>query len=78
MEVAVLTTRIPGASEVLIDGESCLLCEPHNETDLQTNMEALCDIHLAGKLATASRTYVEENYERSIMLKQQFEDYERL
>lgn len=78
MELAVLTTKIPGASEVLVDGESCLLCEPRNEADLRAHMELLCDPQMAECLAKHARTYVEENYERSMMLARQFEDYEGL
>lgn len=78
MELAVLTTKIPGASEVLVDGASCLLCKPRDAEDLQKHMEKLCDPKLANELAYNARKYAEANYERSIMLRQQFEDYEKM
>lgn len=78
MEIAVLTTRIPGASEVLVDGESCLLCEAKDYKDLKKYMEQLADPSTAARLAVNARKYTEKNYERSIMLRHQFEDYESM
>ncbi len=78
MEIAVLTTRIPGASEVLVDGESCLLCEARDSKDLKNHMEQIANPSVANELATNARRYTEKNYERSIMLRQQFEDYESM
>ncbi len=78
MEIAVLTTRIPGASEVLVKGESCLLCEARDYKDLKKYMEQIGELSVATQLAANARKYTETNYERSIMLRQQFEDYESM
>lgn len=78
MEVAVLTTRIPGASEVLEENVSCLLCEPRNSDSLYEKMKEISNPLLQNKLATEARKFVEVHYSRNDMLKRQFEDYERM
>lgn len=74
----VITTNVPGASEVLVDNESCLLCEAKDVDGLKKRMIDVLDRDVANKLGAAARSYVEENYERSIMLKQQFADYQSM
>lgn len=78
MEVAVLTTEIPGASEVLEENVSCLLCEPRNSDSLYEKMKEISDPLLQNKLATEARKFVELYYSRNDMLKRQFEDYENM
>ncbi len=78
MGVPVITTRIPGASEVLEEGVSCLLCEPRDAADLQRAMEQLCDHPRADAMGVAARAFVETHYERAAMLERQLRDYESI
>ncbi len=79
MGCPVITTKIPGASEVLENGVSCLLVEPADWKSLYKKMSEMCNnpenTFLMGQNA---RKFVEENYERNIMLKNQFERYKEL
>ena len=75
----VITTDIPGASEVLENGKSCLLVKPADWESLYEKMEEICkDSQKATKMGENARLFTEMHYERSIMLKNQFERYKEL
>ena len=79
MACPVITTRIPGASEVLQEGVSCLLCESRDADSLYEVMKALCDDRdRCRAMGEAARAYVEERYERGLMLDNQMKRYEEL
>ena len=79
MELPIITTKIPGASEVMEDGKSCILCEAKNANDLAAKMNSLVSQpQFCFLLAKAARKRVEKYFERAIMLKQQFLDYESM
>lgn len=79
LAVPVITTRIPGASEVMVDEESCLLVEPMNAVDLVKAMERMCrEPKLAEKLGQAAFIRTKKLYDRPIMLENQHRDYEAL
>lgn len=79
MACPVITTRVPGASEVLQDGVSCLLCESRDARSLAQAMKALCDDPTRCRaMGEAARACVEERYERSFMLDNQMKRYEEL
>lgn len=77
--VAMITTKIPGASEVMEDGVSCLLVEPKNTAELENAMRKMVDdrayTQSIGRGAfERTKTY----YDRPVMLENQREDYEKL
>lgn len=75
----VITTDIPGASEVLENGVSCLLVKPADWESLYEKMNEICeDREKANEMGEKARLFTEKHYERSIMLKNQFERYEEL
>ncbi len=75
----VITTDIPGASEVLENGVSCLLVKPADWESLYEKMNEICEDHeKANKMGENARLFTEKHYERSIMLKNQAERYEEL
>lgn len=75
----VITTDIPGASEVLENGVSCLLVEPRDWESLYEKMSEICEnTEKANKMGENARLFTEKHYERSIMLKNQFERYKEL
>ena len=77
--VPTITTRIPGASEVMIDGSSCLLVEPKRASELEGAMlELLNDREKATLLGNGAYEMVCAYYNRPIMLEGQQKDYERL
>lgn len=74
--VAIITTKIPGASEVMEDGASCILVEPKNSMDLEKAMGMLIsnrDISL--KIGYAAYERTKKYYNRPIMLENQRQDY---
>ncbi|MBQ8768966.1 MAG: glycosyltransferase family 4 protein [Oscillospiraceae bacterium] len=74
--VPAITTRIIGASEVMVDGQSCLLVEPKDAADLARAMEQLCrDGELASRLSQAAYERTKTRYARPIMLENQKADY---
>lgn len=79
LAIPTITTKIPGASEVMEDGISCLLVEPKNEADLLTAMQALCD-NEEKRLALGQAAYdrTKKLYDRPIMLEHQLRDYVKL
>ena len=77
--VPTITTRIPGASEVMVENESCLLVEPKNAAALKGAMlELVTDKEKAASLGDGAYKMVCECYNRPIMLAGQEKDYERL
>lgn len=79
MELAVITTNIPGASEVMEENISCRLVEPQNVPSLQSAMQALLDDQTERtSLGKAARKRVETCFERSKMLSNQYKDYSEL
>ena len=79
LAVPVITTKIPGASEVMKDGVSCMLVEPKNAEALSCAMES---IYLSPAKALSigedARQRTESLYERSVMLEQQRKEYVKL
>ena len=79
LAVPVITTKIPGASEVMIDGESCMLVEPKNTAELQSAMvDLLCDAEKTKKLSDGAYKRTKELYDRPIMLENQKREFIRL
>lgn len=77
MACPVITTDIPGAGEVLVNGESCLLAKPRDVDSLVDCMKQLMEEREYCKtLGCNARKYVEEKYERNGMLENQLKRYE--
>lgn len=77
--VAIITTKIPGASEVMVDNQSCLLAEPKNSDELLEKMVLLItDREKFKDLGMAAYDRTKALYERKIMLENQKKDYELL
>lgn len=76
LAVPVITTKIPGASEVMVDGDSCVLVEPKNTADLQNAMaDLLCNTDKVKKLGDGAYERTKNLYDRPIMLENQKKDY---
>ncbi len=76
LAVPVITTKIPGASEVMVDGESCILVEPKNTEELQNAMtELLGENPKIKSLSDGAYERTKELYDRPIMLENQKKDY---
>ena len=74
-----ITTEIPGASEVLENGKSCLLVKPANGESLYEKMNQMCNNPEETKImGQNAREFVEKHYERSIMLINQSKRYTEL
>lgn len=79
LAVPVITTRIPGASEVMVEGESCLLVEPKNAAELAVTMSKVCTGEMdIARLGQAAYARTEKLYARPVMLENQRKDYEGL
>lgn len=79
LSVPVITTRIPGASEVMVENESCLLVNAGDASDLERAMRSVCDdAELAEGLGKAAYDRTAELYERKIMLENQRLAYTKL
>lgn len=79
MAVPVITTKIIGASEVMVDGKSCILVEPRNSEDLKMSMENLMkDGALAKRIGKSAFDRTERLYARPIMLENQRQAYMEL
>jgi len=77
--IPVITTRIPGASEVMEDGVSCVLVEPKNVEELAMAMETLAtDPQKTVELGRAALERTKQLYERGLRLKLQEQDYAKL
>ncbi len=76
LAVPVITTKIPGASEVMVDDVSCVLVEPKNTSDLQSAMsELLCSTDKTKKLGNGAYERTKNLYDRPIMLENLKNDY---
>lgn len=79
MACAIITTRIPGASEVMEEGVSCLLAEPRDAVSLKDAMRrVLEDEDLRAHLGLAARKRVEQYFERQHMIDRQLADYQQI
>lgn len=79
MGCPVITTNIPGASEVLVNGESCLLCNAKDVISLTECMQKLLnDKDYCKTLGVNARKYVEEKYERKNMVENHIKRYEEI
>ena len=77
--VTIITTKIPGASEVMEDGISCLLVKPKNIIELEFAMKKLIiDKKYSQKIGNEAYKRTKQCYERLIMLENQKEDYKEL
>ncbi len=76
LAVPTITTKIPGASEVMVDGVSCVLVEPKNTSDLQSAMsDLLCNTDKTKKLGNGAYERTKNLYDRQIMLENLKNDY---
>lgn len=76
MQIPILTTRIPGASEVMEEDVSCKLAEPRNVESLyQTITELANNPTIAEEMGIQARKRAEKFFDRPIMLSYQLEDY---
>lgn len=74
--IAMITTKIPGASEVMEDGVSCLLVEPKDVSKLESAMKKLItDREYSQKIGQAAYERTKRYYDRPIMLENQRKDY---
>lgn len=79
LAVPVITTKIIGASEVMVDGESCVLVEPKNSDELLEAMnKVLLETEFTEALGSAAFERTKELYDRPIMLENQKLSYEEL
>lgn len=77
--IAMITTKIPGASEVMEDGVSCLLVEPKDISELESAMKKLItDREYSKKIGQAAYERTKQYYDRPIMLENQRQDYCKL
>lgn len=77
--IAMITTKIPGASEVMEDGISCLLIEPQNMAELKSAMiKLVTNKEYSQKIGLAAYERTKKYYNRPIMLENQKLDYEKL
>ena len=76
MELSIITTKIPGASEVMEDGISCILVEPKNMLELKHAMDmVLDDVEKTRLIGRAAYERTKRYYDRPIMLENQCADY---
>ena len=79
LAIPVITTDIPGASEVMENGVSCMLVEPKNTSELQSAMKFLAETpEKVSQLGDAAFKRTKELYARPIMLENQRIDYKKL
>ncbi len=79
MAVPVITTKIIGASEVMIDGESCILVERKDCGELYDAMfRVSSDAESVKRIGCNAYNRTKELYERNVMLKFQKEAYESI
>ena len=77
--IAMITTKIPGASEVMEDGVSCLLVEPKDVSELESAMKKLItDREYSQKIGQAAYERTKRYYDRPIMLDYHRVDYAQL
>ena len=74
--VPCITTNIPGASEVMVDGESCILVDVKNNASLEKSMrEIASDKELLKRLGEKAYERTILFYSRKVMLQNQKKDY---
>jgi len=79
MGCAIITTDIPGASEVLENGTSCLLVPPRDAQALENRMRQIInDNNLRYNLGLNARKRAEQHFERKMKLRIQKEFYDSL
>ncbi|NLX03262.1 MAG: glycosyltransferase family 4 protein [Syntrophomonadaceae bacterium] len=79
MGCPIITTDIPGASEVMEKDISCLLAKVKDQKALEDKMKlVLSEINLRHNLSRNARARVEACFERSIKIEEQRLDYEEL
>ena len=77
--IAMITTKIPGASEVMEEGVSCLLVKPKDIGELESAMKKLViDREYSQKIGLAAYERTKKYYDRALMLENQKADYEKL
>ncbi len=76
---AIITTDIPGASEVMEPEKSCLLAKARDTESLCLTMErVISDGQLCARLGQGARERTQVYFDRKIMLENQLKDYELL
>ena len=79
LALPIITTRIPGASEVFADGESCLLVDAKSKEQLLCAMQELLQHReFAAQLGQQAYLRTKERYARPIMLENQRRDYQQI
>ena len=79
LDIPAITTKIPGASEVMENGVSSVHIEPKNSAELIIAMKGLLeDPEKAIRLGAAAYKRTMSLYERSVMLENQGADYREL
>ena len=79
LAIPTITTNIPGASEVMEDGVSCVLIPAKDAAALKEMMESLlCDEERVNTLGQAAYERTMKLYERQIMLANQKACYQKL
>ncbi|MDE6218255.1 MAG: glycosyltransferase, partial [Muribaculaceae bacterium] len=79
MGIPVITTRIPGAGEVMEEGVSCLLVSPRNTDMLSQAMLRLIEApEFVKEMGQSAYDRTSKLYSRPIMLANQMEDYSDL
>ena len=77
--ISMITTKIPGASEVMEDGISCILVEPRDSVRLENAMQELfLDRERCAKMGRAAYERTKKFFDRTIMLENQRLDYMKL
>lgn len=78
MKLPIITTRIPGASEVMEENISCLIVAPKNSMELLTAMErVLSDKNLQETLGNNAYLRAAKLYSRETMLNNQYLEYKK-
>ena len=76
LALPVITTKVLGASEVMVDGESCLLVSPRSSEELILAMERLyMDKDFLHRMGGAAYERTIRRYSREAMLQAQMEFY---
>ena len=79
LAVPVITTKIPGASEVMEDGVSCKLVAPKEAQQLTAAMEEMSAcMHNTDKMGQEAYIRTKKLYNRPIMLENQKQDFYQL
>lgn len=77
--ITMITTKIPGASEVMEDGISCILVEPKDSVELEKAMKELfVDCERCAEIGQAAYERTKKYFDRTIMLENQRLDYMKL